>query len=101
MVEFIKTEKIGKRTWRVVRDFGPVPYGFITDGASVPRLFWWVASPCTDAFEAAVLHDYRLSINDKNADRLFLLDLIRYDVPKWRAYLLYYAVKAWSFTQGR
>lgn len=99
-MQTIKTEKIGKRTWVILEQFGPVEPGFITDGASVPRLFWWIASPCTDAFEAAVLHDWRLFNEMSNPHWLFFVDLLRYGVPKWRAYLLYLAVKFWFALKG-
>lgn len=94
-METIKTEKIGKRKWRLLQSFGPVPKGFITDGASVPRIFWWVASPGTDAFEAAVIHDWYLMVQPSIADLMFFKYLLAYGVPKWRAYLLYWSVIIW------
>jgi hypothetical protein len=35
-----------------------VPRGFVTDLASVPRLFWSVFPPCGKYTTAAVIHDY-------------------------------------------
>lgn len=35
-----------------------VPRGFLTDGASVPRLFWKLIPPWGGYGQAAVLHDY-------------------------------------------
>lgn len=37
-----------------------VPSGFVTDGASVPRWFWWIPgfAPMSRSFVGAVLHDY-------------------------------------------
>jgi hypothetical protein len=32
--------------------------GFITDGASIPRLFWNILTPTGPYFQAAVVHDY-------------------------------------------
>jgi len=77
----------GRRVWRVVRDFTlrlsigsavlggggfylriDVPAGFLTDYASIPRLFWRIW-PHDDCAEAAVVHDWLYSQPD--ADRLF------------------------------
>jgi hypothetical protein len=38
-----------------------VPAGFLTDGASIPRIFWSIFSPTGSYFEAAVIHDYLYS----------------------------------------
>lgn len=35
-----------------------VPAGFITDGASIPRLFWTALMPFGPYFAAAIIHDY-------------------------------------------
>lgn len=37
-----------------------IPCGFVSDGASVPRVFWWLISPHGAALYAAVKHDFRL-----------------------------------------
>lgn len=62
--------KIGKRTWRVERAFRyyigeeysdeyiDVPKGFVTDFASVPRVFWTIFPPDGSYTMSAVLHDY-------------------------------------------
>jgi len=38
-----------------------VPDGFLTDGASVPRIFWNIFSPFGSYFPAALIHDYLYS----------------------------------------
>lgn len=36
-----------------------VPKGYITNGADIPRVFWWVFPPnMSDIMEAVVVHDY-------------------------------------------
>jgi hypothetical protein len=35
-----------------------VPQGFLTDGASIPRLLWWLISPFGPLLEGAILHDF-------------------------------------------
>ena len=46
-----------------------VPRGFVTDLASVPRLFWTVFPPCGKYTTAAVLHDYLYWVQSDNCDR--------------------------------
>ena len=36
-----------------------IPVGYITDGASIPRIFWWMFEPYSPEYlTASVLHDY-------------------------------------------
>jgi hypothetical protein len=57
-----------------------VPAGFVTDGASVPRVFWPLFSPVGQCLPAAVVHDWlycRAStrgapLTRLQADRVFL-----------------------------
>lgn len=55
------------RKWRVVEDYYftlpggnkiMIPAGFIFDGASIPKLFRGLLSPCGILFIAAIFHDY-------------------------------------------
>lgn len=96
----IKIEKINKQKWVLLEDFDGVPKGFVTDGASVPRLFWAITSPATDAFEAALMHDWLLFTRNKLANVVFLRYLLAYDVPFYRAYLLYLTVVIWTKAKG-
>ena len=79
--------KIEKRLWRVERgftyyigeegsgEFVTVPEGFVTDFASVPRLFWIILPPDGQYSQAAVLHDYLYSeqiFTRKKSDDIFL-----------------------------
>jgi hypothetical protein len=42
-----------------------VPAGFVTDGASIPRVFWNIFDPYGPYLKAAVVHDYLYSpLND-------------------------------------
>ncbi len=52
-----------------------IPKGFVTDGATVPRPFWWLFPPVSSYFDATVLHDYLLKsgkVGRYKADLLFL-----------------------------
>lgn len=74
-----------------------VPEGFITDFASVPRVFWTLLPPATGRHrEAAVLHDYLYTIKStsrKFADNIFLDAMIGAKVPAWKRQLIYWAVR--------
>ena len=63
-LQTIRVEKVGKREWKLIHAFPTawhtVPAGFVSNGASVPRPLWWLISPATDFFEAAVVHDHLL-----------------------------------------
>ncbi len=83
-----------------------VPDGFLTDLASVPRLFWIVVPPFSpDYAAAAVLHDYLCEWNGEMfskivADAVFYEALKVLGVPTWRAILMYAAVRAWHITRS-
>lgn len=88
--------KIAKRQWRLNAPFLGVPAGFISDGASVPRLLWAFLDPAGEAFEAAIVHDYRITIDESKykfeSHRAFRNIMLGYGVTKWKAYAAYYAV---------
>lgn len=35
-----------------------VPTGFLTDGATIPRIFWWYLPPIDEYSQATTLHDF-------------------------------------------
>lgn len=92
--------KVGSRLWRVEAPFR-TPYitvtpGFYSDGASIPRVFWWLTDPAGELFEAALVHDfmYANAILDKEtADKTFMNVALDFGVPSWKAKLAYYFVK--------
>jgi hypothetical protein len=77
-----------------------VPIGFVTDGASIPRLFWGILHPYGSYFPAALLHDYLYSprsdsykFTRKQADLLFFEAMFNLGVPwHWR-HIMYKAVR--------
>ena len=83
-----------------------VPDGFLTDLASVPRLFWIVVPPYSpDTAAAAVLHDYLCEWNGEMfskivADAVFYEALRVLGVPAWRAVMMYCAVRLWHVWRG-
>lgn len=87
LIQPLNTTKIGPKLWvlnapMIIVVSGKtwrVPKGFVTDGASVPRLLWRIATPMSGAHaEAAVLHDWLYSLDclikltHKEADAIFL-----------------------------
>lgn len=101
----LRAQKTGPREW-VVEEFwhtpyGTVPAGFKFDGASSPRLTWFIADPATEFFEAACIHDflYRYAVLGDNrqgrarADKAFYKTALAYGAGRVRAWLAYTAVK--------
>ena len=86
-----------------------VPADFITDGASIPRPFWPLFSPTGKHMRAAVLHDYlyhQLHSNHddkvrkaqrRDYDKLFYLAMLDSGVARWRAKLMYWAVRVFGW----
>ncbi len=99
----IKLKRIGPNKWELLEDwhspFMVIPKEFVTDGASVPRLFWWFASPSGDLFEAAIIHDfmYKKAINTKvDADHMFKRAAKYYMANRLRRNLAYVMVKCFG-----
>jgi hypothetical protein len=72
-----------------------VPAGYETDFTSVPLLARWFVSNFDRTAKAAVLHDWMLDsgYDRKYADNTFRKALMILDVPKWKANILWVAVR--------
>lgn len=100
----LQLEYIDGRNWRLIKDFVyitdagiriVIPAGFVTDFASVPRIFWTILPPAGSYGPAAVLHDflYRTHAATKDrADRYFFEAMTNLGVPTWKRYVMYNAV---------
>lgn len=87
-----------------------IPPGFITDGASVPKVLNWILPPWGPYGQAAVLHDYLLDIGQmrnrrghftycktRTEARKHFVDAMRIlQVPMWRRVLLGAGVWLWD-----
>ena len=77
-----------------------VPFGFYFDGATVPRAFWFYASPWAGRWNrAAAVHDYSLKMNlfsRQICDLIFLDALLAAGCSRRRSALMYLAVRAYS-----
>jgi len=73
-----------------------VPKGFVTDFASIPRIFWMVFPPIGKYARAAVIHDYLYRLKGCSrftADAVFREAMYQLCVPVWKRILIYYAVR--------
>ncbi len=103
----LRADKIGPQIWKLVLSFiydNPpdrvvVPVGFISDGASIPRIAQsLIGGPWSGRYsESAVIHDYlyeTMPITKRKADRIFLDGMKILGVIWWRRNLMYLAVRA-------
>ncbi|PTS86457.1 phage tail protein [Pseudomonas sp. HMWF032] len=89
-----------------------VPYGFVTDGASIPRAFWPILSPWGEYAKAAVIHDYlcryrRMTIAGQSVqisrlmcDLIFGACMEVLGVPQWKREVMFAAVRSYAITNG-
>lgn len=115
---------LGKDYWRILNGFkfymgDPtdekliyVPAGYLTDGTTVPRLFWALLPPWGVYGQAAVVHDIlceRLSvtvhgidasITRAQADKAFKEAMISLNVPRWKRNVMYIAVRIYAKFTG-
>ncbi|EAO2871951.1 DUF1353 domain-containing protein [Salmonella enterica] len=100
-------EMLGHYEWRVHEPFAfylsndnsdviEVPAGFITDLATVPRIFWIMLPPDGKYAKAAIIHDYLYDNalrTKKEADLIFLDGMTVLGVPRWKRTIMYCAVR--------
>lgn len=118
------SDSLGRDFWVVLKSFSyytgkkedlrtiTVPAGYLSDGASSPRVVWWLVPPMGRYGQAAVVHDYLceyLMINDrgvmvpitrKEADKIFLEAMKVLGVPAIVRYTMYYGVTAHRVMNG-
>jgi len=74
-----------------------VPAGYITDFASIPRMFWRIEPPTGRVRRAAVIHDWLYAlmlVSRDQADRIFLEAMEVCGVPYLKRHAMYLAVRA-------
>ncbi|EMQ9351071.1 DUF1353 domain-containing protein [Salmonella enterica] len=100
-------EMLGHYNWRVHEPFAfylsddnsdviEVPAGFVTDLATVPRIFWTLLPPDGKYAKAAIIRDYLYDNalrTKKEADLIFLDGMTVLGVPRWKRTIMYYAVR--------
>lgn len=110
----LELEYLDGRTWRVTAEFDfasqvlerivRVPVGFVTDFASIPRLFWAILPPTGTYGKAAVIHDdcyqnpemIAPPVSRLLADRTLREGMIALDVPWVTRAVIYWAVRAFG-----
>jgi len=114
------SKELHLNVWRVVDSFkfyigeeadqrwARVPAGFLTDGATIPRLLWWLLPPWDTYSQAAALHDYLceyavlyekgepVPCSRKEADRIFKDAMKVSGVGVWPRQAMYVAVRLWT-----
>jgi hypothetical protein len=74
-----------------------IPKGFKTDGASIPRIFWWTGwTPfCGSTLESAIVHDflYRWHFPRLTADLIFLNMMESRRVPFLKRWIYFIVVR--------
>jgi hypothetical protein len=82
-----------------------VPMGFVTDGASIPRMFWSIMGPHGPWFYAAIIHDYlyakasdgRFDCSRAEADEIFLAAMKDLGVRWHQRTIIYRAVRLFGW----
>lgn len=73
-----------------------VPAGFITDFASIPRIFWSILPPTGRYGKAAIIHDWCYQYgfyNRQRSDEIFLEGMKVLKVKQWKYKIIYYSVR--------
>ena len=85
------------------KDILTVPVGFLTNGASIPRLFWSIVPPTgtkkNRVFQPAILHDYLYEtgeVSRKDADKIFLEAMKAMKVNWFIRYIFYWCVRLFA-----
>ena len=99
------------KTWVLIQPFGyevgaegsgdavDVSIGFMTDFASIPRIFWVVLPKWGKYGNAAVVHDWLYWSQDRiraDADQIMFEAMGVLAVPDWKRYAIYWAVRAFG-----
>ena len=76
-----------------------VPAGYVTDGASIPRIFWSIFPPNrTDYLPCAIIHDYLCDLEKYDlADKCFKSCLKDLHIDPLTIKLFTYSVKVYHF----
>lgn len=99
---------IGDDTYNIL-----IERGFLTDGATVPRILWSLFPLWTNYTAAVILHDYMCNygivmkngsyttLNRSNVDKIFLKVMQFHKVSRIKYWIMYAAVRLHAITTGR
>lgn len=104
----------GKDTFILTKDYQiygvKVPKGYVTDGASIPRIFWIFFPPNKPQYLAAsVVHDYLtdIALDNKDydkfvkADKIFRCMMLQSGCNKTVAFIFYNSCKIYHYFKYR
>lgn len=116
------SDLLAKDVWNVARSFTyytdamvdrhwvTIPLGFLTDGASVPRVFWNLLPPWGQYGNAAIVHDYlceHLTLTSENGTTIMIdrttVDAVLneamtvLEVSAWKRIPIYAAVRFYFY----
>lgn len=90
---------INHKYWMVMQEIEIngfiVPKGFITDFASVPKVFWMFLPPWNDYGRASILHDYQYCsgcLPKKESDKMMLDTMKKDGVRAFRRVMIFISV---------
>lgn len=108
IVEIQQGQRDGKGLAKLVQGFSydvgylgsndtvSVPAGYVTDFTSSPRWGRWLVSNFDKYAKAAVIHDWLVESKSrprKDADHIFHEALLVLECPKWKAWIMWFAVR--------
>ncbi len=77
-----------------------IPVGFVSDGASIPRLFWRILDPRINSktLKPSIRHDFvyrtpSVRITRKQADKMYYRELRENDYSRCKCILVYLGVR--------
>ncbi|PAF41366.1 DUF1353 domain-containing protein [Helicobacter sp. 11S02596-1] len=82
-----------------------IPAGYVSDGATIPKIFWWLLSPFENYLKCCILHDYLCDlfalglIHRKTCDDIFLESMAAIGIKKSTRYILYFFVRAYALAR--
>jgi len=117
----LASKELGADHWRILSPFGykisenewiTIPVGYLTDGASVPQIFWNMIPPWGVYGQAAVVHDIlceylavvrdgvKVDITRARCDEILNEAMKVLGVPMAKRLMIYWAVCAYRLVSG-
>lgn len=107
----LQAKFVGRGRWRLIRGFEynpdegkkiEVPIGFVSDGASIPRIAYsLIGGRWTGKYvKAALIHDwlyFSQTTEQKFADKVFIVAMRVMGVSWWRRVVMYRAVRIFGW----
>ena len=86
-----------KESWKTIN----IPKGFVFNGASIPRFFWFFFTPMdSDSIIASCIHDYLYSekiFTRQRSDEIYYEIMWICRTPKWKKVAQYLALRGFGW----